>query len=362
MPEPALVEIPARFRARAESQAHWSDWYAELPRLLRGVLADWQLRPDGPTLSGDCAVVVPVRTSEGRAAALKVGWPHWEAETEHLALRAWNGEGAVRLYRADPHRFALLLERLEAGRDLATVPVLEASEIIGGLYARLHRPALPQTRRLSDMCRDWQRRMGALTESGLVPRRLGTQAASLLGSFSEDDGVDFALVHTDLHHHNVLAAERETVAGDRSEAAGRRPGLRGCAGALEPLGRGARDDNARKATLAKMFTMIDVAGLDEDRVRDWVVVRVMCNVLWELENARLGAQLNQGYITSCHGDRQSGPALTVGSGAGIGRASGPLPHKIVVTSNSGGSRGSAAAGRTRRGTDPAKRCGATAGT
>lgn len=299
MPEPAVVEIPARFRARAESQAHWSDWYAELPRLLRGVLADWQLRPDGAALSGDCAVVVPVRTSEGRAAALKVGWPHWEAETEHLALRAWDGDGAARLYRADPHRFALLLERLEAGRDLTTVPVLEASEIIGGLYARLHRPALPQTRRLSDMCRDWQRRMGALTESGLVPRRLSTQAASLLGSFSEDDGVDVALVHTDLHHHNVLAAEREPwLAIDPKPLAGD-PAYEVAPVLWNRWDEALATNNAREATLAKMFTIIDVAGLDEDRVRDWVVVRVLCNVLWELENARLGAQLDQGYITSC---------------------------------------------------------------
>ena len=299
MSEPAAVEIPARFRARAESQAHWSDWYAELPRLLREVLADWQLRPDGATLSGDCAIVVPVRTSEGGAAALKLGWPHWEAETEHLALRAWDGDGAARLYRADPHRFALLLERLEPGRDLTTVPVLEASEIIGGLYARLHRPALPQTRRLSDMCRDWQRRMGALVASGLVPRRLSTQAASLLGTFSEDDAVDVALVHTDLHHHNVLAAEREPwLAIDPKPLAGD-PAYEVAPVLWNRWDEALATNNAREATLAKMFTTIDVAGLDEDRVRDWVVVRVMCNVLWELENAQLGAQLNQGYITSC---------------------------------------------------------------
>ena len=54
----------------------------------------------------------------------------------------------------------------------------------------------------------------------------------------------------------------------------------------------------RRATLDKMFTLIDVAGLDEDRVRDWVVVRVICNVLWEFENSRLGARLDRDYITS----------------------------------------------------------------
>ena len=53
------------------------------------LIEEWQLRVDGPALSGACAMVIPVRTAEGRAGVLKLTWPHWEAETEHLALRVW---------------------------------------------------------------------------------------------------------------------------------------------------------------------------------------------------------------------------------------------------------------------------------
>jgi streptomycin 6-kinase len=34
-----------------------------------------------------------------------------------------------------------------------------------------------------------------------------------------------------------------------------------------------------------MYTVIDAAELDEDRVRNWVVVRQMVNVLWEIESS-----------------------------------------------------------------------------
>ena len=49
--------------------------------------------------------------------------------TEHLALRAWGGNGAVQLLRADPRRFALLLERLEP-RDLTTIDALDACVLL----------------------------------------------------------------------------------------------------------------------------------------------------------------------------------------------------------------------------------------
>ena len=97
-------------------------------------------------------MVVPVRTDDDRAGVLKIGWPHWEAETEHLALRAWQGDGAVELWRADPRRFALLLERARPDRDLHALDVLEACEVVARLYGRLHRAPLPQPAAVSDLC------------------------------------------------------------------------------------------------------------------------------------------------------------------------------------------------------------------
>lgn len=62
--------------------------------LVRELLADWELTLDGEERHGQCAVVLPVRTSTGEPAALKVTAPHEEAEHEHLALQHWHGTGA----------------------------------------------------------------------------------------------------------------------------------------------------------------------------------------------------------------------------------------------------------------------------
>ncbi len=127
----------------------WADWLDRLPRLTRDLLDEWDLRVDGTASYGNCALVVPVIDGRRASAVLKVQFPHWEAETEHLALRAWGGNGAVLLLRADPRRFALLLERLEP-RDLTTIDAIEACEIVG---AYLQATACPGRTAVPDACR-----------------------------------------------------------------------------------------------------------------------------------------------------------------------------------------------------------------
>ena len=43
--------------------------------------------------------------------------------------------------------------------------------------------------------------------------------------------------------------------------------------------------NVRDAVRRRFFTLVDTAGLDEQRARDWVVVREVHNALWTVEDA-----------------------------------------------------------------------------
>ena len=58
----------------------------------RHTLDQWELRPDGPMVRGSGSVVVPVRTSDGTPAVLKISVADAESEHEHLVLRRWGGE------------------------------------------------------------------------------------------------------------------------------------------------------------------------------------------------------------------------------------------------------------------------------
>ena len=228
-----------------------------MAELLPAIVEEWQLTPDG-----EPSEVVPVRTPGGRPAVLKLD----AADHEHLALQHWHGNGAVQLLRADPHRRALLLERLHP-EDLSDHWDVEACEVVGGLYARLHVPAPPQLPRLSEEVLRWTGRLG---DAGL-PRRLVDQATSIGRAFTTDDATDGRLLHTDLHYGHVLAGDRAPWLAIAPEPLSGDPHFE-----VAPLLWNRWDELAgdvRRGVRARFHAAIDAAMLDEHRARDWVVLR-----------------------------------------------------------------------------------------
>jgi streptomycin 6-kinase len=223
---------------------------------------------------------------------LKVGFPDDENEHEHLALQRWQGNGTVELLRADPRRYALVLERLHA-EDLSDLWDVEACEIVAGLYPRIHVPALPQLRPLTAYVERWNAGLAALPKDAPVPRRLVEQAVSLASAFLTDEGSTGTMIHGDLHYGNVLAADREPwlvidpkpMSGDpHYEVA---PLLWNRWQEVVDSGR------VRDTIRARFHAVVDTAGFDEDRARDWVVVRALHDAYWSLDDARaLGRGVN----------------------------------------------------------------------
>jgi len=279
------VELPGDVLAAMASRGEdWSSWVDGLPGTVREVLAEWELALDGRVRSGMCSVVVPVRTLSGRPAVLKVGFPDRESEHEPLALQRWHGRGAVLLLRADPRRRAMLLERLH-DETLTSVWDLEACEVVADLYARLHVPAPPQPRRLTGELQRWQRQLAALPRNAPVPRRLVEQSLAIVRGFSGDAGTDGTLVHGDLHYDNVLAADREPWLVIDPKPLSGDPHFEPAPMLWNRWDEVVGSGNARDAVRRRFHTIVDAAELDEDRARDWAVLRVVLNAVWELEEA-----------------------------------------------------------------------------
>lgn len=288
--------LPAAVLAFAERGPAWAAWVDRLPRLVDDVLEEWELRLDGDPMHGWTALVLPVLDRDGTPAVLKLVCPGGadgdEEEHEALALQRLGGDGAVRLLRADPRRRLLLLERLHQ-RDLTELWDVEACEIVGGLYSRIHVPAPPQLRPLTSYVGRWTERLAELPREAPVPHRMVEQAVSLGRDLAADPASDGTMIHGDLHYENVLAGDREPwlvidpkpVSGDpHYEVApllwDRWDELRG---------------DVRRGVRARFHATVDAAGLDEDRARDWVVVRMLHNVLWALEDG----DPDRDWLTTC---------------------------------------------------------------
>ncbi|WP_309648469.1 aminoglycoside phosphotransferase family protein [Nocardioides sp.] len=283
-----LTAVLATFAGRDES---WASWVDTVPGVVATLLAEWELVPDGPAMHGFASVVVPVLHQRDRAV-LKVAFPDDESEHEALALQHWHGRSAVTLLRADPRRRAMLLERLHP-TDLTEHWDVEACEIVGGLYADLHRPALPQLRTLTSYVERWGAALGSLPRSSPLPRRLVEQAVSLGRDLVADPVSHGRVIHGDLHYANVLAADRSPwLAIDPKPMSGD-PHYE-----VAPLLWNRFDELAgdvREGVRRRFHTTIDAAGLDEDRSRDWVVVRMLHNALWAIQDGDPDAA----WLTTC---------------------------------------------------------------
>ena len=276
-----LVELPDGILAMGSRGEAWAVWVRALPKLTREIVEEWQLSVEGAVGHGHCSLILPVRTTSGRPAVLKIGFPDRESEHESLALQHWHGNGTVQLLRADPHRNALLLERLH-DETLSDVWDLDACEVVAERYARLHIPAPPQLRRLSTELGRWEAQLTALPRNAPVPRRLVEQCLAITGDFLGDDDIDGRLLHADLHYDNVLAADREPWLVIDPKPLSGDPHFEPAPMLWNRWDEVVASGNVRESVRRRFHTIVDTAGLDEDRAKDWAVLRVVLNAVWAL--------------------------------------------------------------------------------
>lgn len=291
-PAEPRIEVPA---ALAISHARYFGdlgraWIAAVPTLAADCFTRWRLRPDGPPAHGAVALVLPVIRQDGTPAALKLQPVDEETRGEPLALRAWDGAGAVRLLAEDPGSGAMLLERLDPARSLSAVhddvAALEIlSELLAGLVAV---PAPNGLRRLADiaaaMLDQVPRARALLTDpaEGRLVENCAAAVRELIGEPGE------RLLHWDLHYDNVLASYPSSQRGpwlaiDPKPLSGD-PGFE-----LLPALHNRWDDitatgDVARAVRRRFDLMTDILGLDRHRAAGWTLGRVLQNTLWDVED------------------------------------------------------------------------------
>ncbi|CAL9301264.1 hypothetical protein SUDANB135_03310 [Streptomyces sp. SudanB135_2055] len=249
-----------------------------LPELAAGFLDRWGLRLDGSAMHGWAALVLPVVAGDGTPAVLKLQILDAETEGEPVALRLWDGDGAVRLLDHDPATGTMLLERLDPTRTLAHVAdSREAALVVARLLAHLTAtPAPPGLRHLGDIARGMLERTPRALERVPDPadRRLIADCAAAVREVVDEPGD--RLLHWDLHYENVLGSERAAwLAIDPKPLAG------DPAFDLMP----ALDNRYEPGETRWRFdAMTDVLGLDRERARAWTLGRVLQNCLWNVED------------------------------------------------------------------------------
>lgn len=187
-------------------------WLASLPAKLQELSSKWLLMVHRPFEGMSYNYVAPVTRSDGSQAVLKVGVPNPELQTEIDALRLFAGRGTVMLLDVDADAGALLLEYLEPGRPIIDLGDDErATTVACQVILDLHQVSHPDAG--FPTVADWARGLERLRYkfsggNGPFPPDLVERAESdlhqLLNSMHKP-----TLLHGDLHHWNILSAQRE---------------------------------------------------------------------------------------------------------------------------------------------------------
>nr|WP_180289317.1 MULTISPECIES: aminoglycoside phosphotransferase family protein [Streptomyces] len=277
-----MIDIPDELIARHKRYGGEAGraFIAELPERAARFLERWELRPDGPSMDGRCALVLPVLRADGTRAALKLQDVDEETVGEPVALRVWNGDGAVRLLESDDETGTLLLERLDSERLLARLPdSRQATVVVARLLARLTAVQAPAgLRRLGDIAVSLVNRTATALPRVPSPaeRRLLADCAAAVREVVGEPGD--RLLHWDLHFENVLASGRAPwLAIDPKPLAGD-PGF----DLFPALWNRFDADEVRW----RFDAMTEVLGLDRDRAHAWTLGRVLQNSLWQIEEGR----------------------------------------------------------------------------
>ena len=282
-----VVVVPDSF-VRTVTDVYGDDgrrWLEHLPTVLAECERRWSLTLD-PPFALSYNYVAPATRADGTKVVLKAGFPGSELRSEIDALRLFDGRGSAALLESDDELGAMVLERLQPGATLDTVTDdVVATAAAAQVMRELWRP--PPTQHAFPTVADWGRGFERLRrqfgDAPLFSPRLVDEAEELFASLAATSAAP-VLLHGDLHHGNILSAQRRPwLAIDPKGLVGE-PAYE--AGALLRNPRPALlSESQPGAILARRIDQLsDELGFDRARVRGWAIAQAVLSAWWSYED------------------------------------------------------------------------------
>lgn len=263
------------------------EWLDNLPNLISEFGQRWALTVQPPFEHLSYNYIAPATRADGIAVIFKAGVPNPELVTEIEALRLYDGRGICRLLADDRERGVLLLERLRPGTMLSTlVDDEEATRIAARVMRQLWRPVPPDHpfRTVSDWAAGLERMRQCFDGgTGPLPTALVEKAeglfAELLSSMDE-----VVLLHGDLHHYNILRAEREPwLAIDPKGIVGE-PAYEAGALLRNPILTFLEWPRLARITARRVDILAEELGFDRERLLGWSLAQAVLSAWWCVED------------------------------------------------------------------------------
>ena len=207
----SVIEISQVLHNKAVANGA-EQWLADLPELVGSLLREWSLTL-GPAFTGGTeAFVAAVTQADGTPAVLKLLVPRDDLSVHHeiLVLQVADGDGCARLFRSEPARNALLIERLGPSLHDLGLPFETRLPILAATAQRVWRPATglglttgaEKGRRLAHAITELWDELDRPCSERVVAHALAC-AERRIAAHDDERAV---LVHGDVHQWNTLQA------------------------------------------------------------------------------------------------------------------------------------------------------------
>jgi streptomycin 6-kinase len=274
-------------------------WIDQLPAIVANCEQRWRLRfaPPFTYQSNAYHYIAPALQSDGTAVVVKVHAPTNEFTQEAEALRLFDGHGMVHLLDYDINDKVLLIERLEPGTPLSELEDdEEATSHAATVMRQLWTPA-PSGHPFPSVI-DWGRGFTRLRHyykggNGPFPAVILQEAESLFAELSASM-TESVLLHGDLHHENILAAERAPWLGIDPKGVIGEPAYETGALLRNRLPNLLDAPQAVRILTRRIDQLSEQLNLDRTQVRNWAMAQAVLSVWWTIED---GGSISQDEFT-----------------------------------------------------------------
>ncbi len=185
-------------------------WLNDLPQIIGEVSGKWQIKAEKSFENLSYNFVAPCKFSDDKEVVLKIALPlnNPEIFNEAKYLQIQNGKGAVKVLNFDKNSRAILLEKLSPGKHLKEIFDRNESqtiEIAIGLIKKLQ--CKPPANSEFILLENWFENFFNRAENTKFPEDYLKPTKEIFSAFNNSS--QKFLLHGDLHHENILSAERE---------------------------------------------------------------------------------------------------------------------------------------------------------
>jgi streptomycin 6-kinase len=259
------------------------NWIANLPHLVEMLAVHWELKDVTPVNSMSFNYVAKAISNTNQSVVLKISCDAESIADEKQALLYFNGNGSIKLIDYNDEYNALLIQQAVPGDTLKSLYPAQPDYVMDcyiNTMKKLHDKKFSNKYEYRHIA-DWLKILDQLLPKEM-PARLLNRALELREKLLTSMGA-LVFLHGDLHHDNILKQGNEWLAIDPKGVVGE-PEVEIAAFDFMYVAELANKKNIKELFEKRVERLAKKADLDQQRIKDWVFVRLILMAAWSIED------------------------------------------------------------------------------